>query len=71
MDLKDFIEVNPKILMGKPVIKDTRVAVELILEKLSDGETVNDLLISYPNLTEEKIRAALLFAAQALRGENA
>ena len=44
MDISQHIEINPKILMGKPVIKGTRISVEVILEKLSAGETENDLL---------------------------
>lgn len=56
-------------MMGKPVIAGTRIPVELILEKLGAGETVEQLLEAYPRLTEEAIRAALLFAAQALRAD--
>ena len=56
--------------MGKPVIKGTRITVEIILEKLGHGETVQDILISYPHLSEEKIRAALLFASESLKGES-
>jgi uncharacterized protein (DUF433 family) len=69
MDFRNFIEVNPKIMMGKPVVKGTRITVELILEKLSAGESLETLLESYPNLNDEKIRAALSFAAEALKGD--
>jgi uncharacterized protein (DUF433 family) len=69
MDFRNFIEVNPKIMMGKPVVKGTRITVELILEKLSAGESLDTLLESYPNLNEQKIRAALSFAAEALKGD--
>lgn len=55
--------------MGKPVIAGTRIPVELILEKFAAGETVEQLLDAYPRLTEESIRAAFLFAAQALRAD--
>ena len=64
-----LIQSNPSIMMGKPVIAGTRIPVELILEKLGAGETVEQLLEAYPRLTEEAIRAALLFAAQALRAD--
>ena len=64
-----LIQSNPSIMMGKPVIAGTRIPVELILEKLAVGETVEQLLAAYPRLTEEGIRAALLFAAQALRAD--
>jgi uncharacterized protein (DUF433 family) len=59
----DLIEINPRIMMGKPVIKGTRLTVELILEKLAAGETVKDLLEAYPRLTEEAIEAAIAYGA--------
>ena len=65
-----LIEVNPKIMMGKPVIKGTRLTVELILKSLAAGETNENLLASHPRLTLEAIAAALEFAADALKGEN-
>lgn len=70
MDINQFIEINPKIMMGKPVIKGTRITVELILEKLSAGENEDDIIKSYPHITKEDIRAALAFAAQSLKGEK-
>jgi uncharacterized protein (DUF433 family) len=70
IDIAQHIEVNPKIIMGKPVIKNTRITVELILEKLSAGETEVDILTTHPHLTNEDIKAALAFAAQSLKGEN-
>ncbi len=70
MELSDYIEVNPRIMMGKAVIKATRLTVELILESLSVGESIDDLLIAYPRLTKEAISAALAFAAITLKGEK-
>lgn len=64
------IEVNPKIMLGKPVIKGTRIPVELILRKLSEGATEEDLLDAYPHLTREDIQAALAYAAEALAYEE-
>lgn len=64
-----LIQSNPSIMMGKPVIAGTRITVELILEKLSAGETFEQLLEAHPRLTEEGIRAALGFAARALRAD--
>ncbi len=64
-----LIESNPSIMMGKPVIAGTRISVELILEKLAAGETIEQLLEAHPRLTEEGIRAALLFASQVLRAD--
>lgn len=59
-----LIECNPSIMMGKPVIAETRIPVELILEKFAAGETIEQLLESYPRLTHEGILAAFHFAAQ-------
>ena len=56
-------------MMGKPVIAGTRIPVELILEKIAVGETIEQLLEEYPRLTEEGVRAALLFASQVLRAD--
>ena len=64
------IEINPKVMLGKPVIKGTRITVELILEELSVGKKIEDLLEAHPRLTEESIQAALAFAADALKGER-
>ncbi len=70
MDVNAHIEIDPRIMMGKPVIKGTRITVELILESLSAGESVDNLLKSYPRLTKEAVSAALAFAAEALKGEK-
>jgi len=56
-------------MMGKPVIAGTRVTVELVLEKLAAGETVEQILDAHPRLTREGIQAALAFAAQVLRAD--
>lgn len=55
--------MNPEIMMDKPVIKNTGVTIELILEKLSSGETEEDILTAHPHLIIEDIKAALAFAA--------
>lgn len=60
---------DPAVMMGKPVIAGTRITVESILERLAAGETVADLLEAMPRLTEEGVRAALAFAAEALRAD--
>lgn len=64
------IEVNPAVMLGKPVIKGTRIPVELILRKLSEGATEADLLDAYPRLTKLDIQAALAYAASALAHET-
>ena len=66
----NYIEVNPKIMFGKPTIRGTRITVEAILEDLAAGKTPENLLSAYPSLQEEAIRAALIFAADALKGER-
>lgn len=66
---KKLILSDPEVMMGKPVIAGTRITVEIILEKLSAGETVEQILEAHPRLTREGIRAALAFAAQALRAD--
>ena len=63
---KNLIQSNPDIMMGKPVIVGTRITVELILEKLAAGETIEQILDAHPRLTREKISAALLYAVQNL-----
>jgi uncharacterized protein (DUF433 family) len=66
---KQLIVSDPNIMMGKPVIAGTRITVELILEKLSAGETIEQILNAHPRLTREAIQAALAFAGQALRAD--
>jgi uncharacterized protein (DUF433 family) len=65
----NLIESNPSVMMGKPAITGTRVTVELILEKLAAGETVEQIMEAHPRLTKEAVRAALAFAAEALRAD--
>ena len=69
MDWREFIVSDPKIMLGKPVIKGTRITVELILEKISSGETFEQVIIAHPRLTNESIRAAIAFAAENLRAD--
>jgi uncharacterized protein (DUF433 family) len=63
----NLIKTDPDVMMGKPVVAGTRVTVELILERLAAGETVEQLLESHPRLTRESVSAALAYAAQAIR----
>jgi uncharacterized protein (DUF433 family) len=64
------IEVNPRVMLGKPVIRGTRIPVELILRKLSEGASEADLLDGYPQLTREDIRAAMRYAADTIANEE-
>ena len=68
--LLERIEVNPAVMLGKPVIKGTRIPVELLLRKLSEGATEADLLDAYPRLTKIDIQAALAYAASVLAHET-
>jgi uncharacterized protein (DUF433 family) len=63
-NLLDRIEVNPQIMMGRPVIKGTRIPVDMILRKLAHKISVEEILRDYPRLTEEDIKAVVLYAAQ-------
>ncbi len=63
----NLIQSDPAVMMGKPVIAGTRVTVELDLEKLAAGETVEQILEAHPRLTRESVSAALAYAAQAIR----
>ena len=67
--MANLIHSNPKIMMGKPVVMGTRITVELILEKLSAGESIEQILEAHPRLTVGSIRAALAFAAEALKSD--
>ena len=69
LNWKNFIETNPKVMFGKPVIIGSRIPVDLILEKLSYGESIEQLLDSYPSLTKESIYACLAFASESVKNE--
>ncbi len=64
------IKISPSVMMGKPVICNTRITVEQILLKLSRGLEVEEILADYPNLVEEDIRAAMAYAAESLSREE-
>jgi len=70
MTITDRIEINPKIMLGKPVIRGTRITVELILRKLGEGATEQDLMQAYPHLTTADIQAAVHYAADTLAHEE-
>ena len=70
MNAADRIEMNPKVMLGKPVIRGTRIPVELILRKLADGAGEKDLLDAYPRLTAQDVRAAIAYAADTVAHEE-
>ncbi len=67
---EDRIEINAQVMMGKPVIRGTRVTVELLLRKLSEGASEDDLLKAYPRITRADLRAAVRFAAETLANDE-
>lgn len=67
--MNPLIAANPNIMMGKPVIRGTRITVESILEKLAAGESVDQIIEAHPRLTRETVLAAIEFGAQALRAD--
>jgi len=69
LNWRSHISSDPKVLFGKPTIVNTRVPVDLVLEKLASGDKVEDILNAYPSLTEEDISACLLFAAETIKNE--
>jgi uncharacterized protein (DUF433 family) len=69
MNYKNYIERSPDILMGKPVIKGTRISVELIMRKLAEGYTVEDLLKSYPHISKTQIQAVFEYTADMIANE--
>ena len=70
IEWREYIVAEPTVMLGKPVVQGTRITVELILEKLAAGETVEDLLIAYPRLSRLAIQAALAYAAESLRADT-
>jgi len=70
MNWHDRIAVDPKVLVGKPVIKGTRIAVEFVMELLSEGWTHEQILSNYPQLVDEDIRAALAYATEMMKEER-
>jgi uncharacterized protein (DUF433 family) len=68
--MTERIEINSSVMLGKPVIRGTRIPVELLLRKLAEGATIEELLDAYPRLTPQDVRAALAYAADAIAHET-
>ncbi len=66
----DYIESNAGVMLGKPIIKGTRITVALILKKLSEGATQQQLLAAYPGLSLAAINAALAYASDVISNET-
>lgn len=70
MNWQDRITIDPKILLGKPVIKGTRIAVEFVIDLLAQGWSESEILRNYPGLTHEDIIACLRYAGETLHSEK-
>ncbi|WP_353686773.1 DUF433 domain-containing protein [Thermodesulfovibrio sp. 3462-1] len=70
MKYRDRIEINPEILVGKPIIKGTRISVEFILEFLANGWDIEKILKNYPQLTKKDIIAAIEYSLEILKEEK-
>jgi len=70
MHHEKYIWRNPEIMLGKPVIKGTRITVELLIRKFAEGYTVKEIIESYPHLGTEQIYAALAYAADIIANEE-
>ncbi|MDQ6758179.1 MAG: DUF433 domain-containing protein [Bacteroidota bacterium] len=67
MNWQENISTDPKIMFGKPCIKGTRITVDLIVEKIGYGQTIEQILNSYPHLTRQQVNSCLLYAAETIR----
>ena len=70
MNWQDRMAADPRVLVGKPVVRGTRIAVALVIDLLSKGWTQEQLLDSYPNLVAEDVRACLAYAGEVLDSER-
>lgn len=70
MNWQDYITIDPDILVGKPVVKGTRLAVEFVIDLMAQGWPESEILRNYPGLTSEDIRACLLYASEVMRSEK-
>ena len=67
--MNDLIVSDPAVMMGKPVVAGTRITVDLILEKMASGESIEQILEAHPRLTHQSVLAALDFASRVLRSD--
>jgi uncharacterized protein (DUF433 family) len=70
MTWRDHIVVDSAVLVGKPIVKGTRISVELLLDRLADGWSYDDILTAYPHLTREQVQAAVRFASELFKEER-
>jgi uncharacterized protein (DUF433 family) len=67
-DLLERIDINPKVMLGKPVIRGTRITVEILLERLAAGSSIAEILEDYPRLTHEDVLAVVAYAREPSAG---
>lgn len=65
-NLLERIDINPQVMLGKPVIRGTRITVEILLEKLAAGNSVEEIMADYPRLSRDDVLAAVAYAREAL-----
>jgi uncharacterized protein (DUF433 family) len=70
MPEEERIVVDPKVMVGKPIIKGTRIPVDAVIRRLAEGMSIEEILEEYPNLTIEDIKSALRYAAKVVSGED-
>ncbi len=70
IDYRKHIQSNPKIMLGKPIVKVTRITVELLLRKVADGYTFEEILDMYPHLKLDDILASIAYAAAIMESED-
>lgn len=70
MDWREHIVVNPEVLVGKPVVRGTRISVELLLDRFADGWGYDEILEAYPHLNREQVQAALAFASEIFKEDR-
>lgn len=70
MNWREHIVVDPDVLVGKPIVKGTRISVELLLDRFADGWSYDDVLEAYPHLTREQVQAAVTFASELFKEEK-
>jgi uncharacterized protein (DUF433 family) len=67
--MRELIVSDPQVMMGKPVVRGTRITVESIVERVGAGERIEDVVDSHPRLSREGVLAAIAFAAEALKAD--
>ena len=70
MDWQERITIDPEVLVGKPIIKETRISVEFVLDLLGRGWTIEQILREYDHLTREDIQACLAYASEMMKSER-